>query len=103
MVACAEKRLNQAGQSIGNFAKCLHFDTDHFKASIHLANLLLEHDFHEPAVSFYQNAIRIHPQSVSAHFGMMLAIKSNLKEKDSVVQFFKETLVVKPNNVEVLT
>ena len=58
-----------------SFLKCLEYDPDHFGANLNIANTLIEFDLFLESIPYYQRCIKKKPESVSAQFGLMIALK----------------------------
>jgi tetratricopeptide (TPR) repeat protein len=76
---------------------------DHFGSSINLGNLLTEIGANNSAGKYYQNAKMLHPQSISAHFGLILSIKTSTGDCEAAIKIFKNILRTDPSNYQVLT
>ena len=72
--AKCEVHLNPTS-SIQKLEQCLDLDSNHYGASIFLANLLVSKGYEERSMHYYANAIRIKPEQTAPHFGLMLAVK----------------------------
>lgn len=83
---------------MASFKKCLQLDADHFGASSHLANLLVELGEGERARRYFQNAIRLRPESAAAHFGLMLSVKRQPSKVQRVIHNLKKILKEDPDN-----
>ena len=99
----AQKKFHDYQSSITSFKKCLALDVNNFGPSIQLANLLAELGEGQCAAKYYQNAIRIKPDSTAAHFGLILAVLRHPNGSEACAQHLKEILRHDPDNLSALT
>ena len=57
----------------------------------------------ECAIIYYQSALRIKPESVSAHFGMIVALKRHTRDAAGIVRCMKRRISMDPDNFVWLT
>ena len=103
MLGKAQKKSKDYQNSLISFKKCLELDVNNFGASIQLANLLVELGEGQRAAKYYQNAIRIKPDSTAAHFGLILAVLRHPNSSEACTQHLKEILRHDPDNLTALT
>jgi len=99
----AQKKCQDYQGSITSFKKCLALNVNNFGASIQLANLLAELGEGQCAAKYYENAIRIKPDSTAAYFGLILTVLRNPNGSEACVQHLKEILRHDPDNLPALT
>ena len=88
---------------MASFKKCLELDVNNYGASIQLANLLVESGLSEGSAKYYQNAIRIKPDSAAAHFGLIVAASNTQSGSGAYSHHLKEVLRHDPDNLCALT
>jgi len=76
---------------------------NNFGASIQLANLLVEVGQGQRAAKYYQNSIRIKPDSTAAHFGLIISVLRHPNGSEACTQHLKEVLRHDPDNLTALT
>jgi hypothetical protein len=77
-------------------------DANHYGASVHIANLLVELGAGEKAAKFYENAIRLNKHRAAPHFGLMIAVHRYSKT-DAAERHLKKVSMAEPQNFESLT
>jgi len=97
------KSLKRTLPSIVCFEKCLKLNIDHYGATIQLANIFLEYDLGECAFLYYQSAVRIRPESVSANYGLIVALKRHTRDISSIVKCMKRRISMDPDNFQWVT
>ena len=84
--------------------QCLKKDANHYGASIHIANLLVELGAGEKAAKFYENAIRLNKHRAAPHFGLMIAtFRHSDGKNDAAVRHLKKMCMADAMNFEALT
>ena len=74
------KVLKDSAKAIDSYEQSVCLDVNNFKASLELANLLTELGYGRHASIYYQNALRLKPESAAAIFGLVLAIERHAKD-----------------------
>lgn len=78
-------------------------DVNHFEASLHLANLMVQLGEGQRAAKYFSNCIRIHPDSIAAHFGLMTVVKREPNNEEVAIKHLKLILHDDPDNFYVST
>ena len=80
-----------------------NIDIEHFGENLQMANLLMEGGQGKRASICYQNAIRINPQSATAHFGLMLAVFRYANDTQTAITYLESELRIDPDSFTYLT
>ncbi|MBE2247790.1 MAG: tetratricopeptide repeat protein [Candidatus Competibacteraceae bacterium] len=90
------KEMGDTNLAISSFATTIEQDPEYFDAYMQLGNLHATR--HNPiAIQYYNNAIRINPLMIEAHYGLAYYLQENGKPDDAI-KIYNDLLSIDPSN-----
>ncbi|MCX7743513.1 MAG: tetratricopeptide repeat protein [Flavobacteriales bacterium] len=96
----AFKEMGDTNLAISSFNTTIEQDPDYFDAYMQLANIYASRR-NPLAIQFYNNAIRINPYMIEAHYGLAYYLQENGKPDDAI-KIYNDLLSIEPNNAAAL-
>ncbi len=96
----AFKEMGDTNLAISSFNTTIEQDPDYFDAYMQLANIYSERK-NPLAIQYYNNAIRINPFMIEAHYGLAYFLQENGKPDDAI-KIYNDLLSIEPNNATAL-
>lgn len=96
----AFKEMGDTNLAISSFNTSIEQDPDYFDAYMQLANIYSERK-NPLAIQYYNNAIRISPFMIEAHYGLGFFLQENGKPDDAI-KIYNDLLSIEPNNAATL-
>ncbi len=96
----AFKEMRDTNLAISSFNTTIEQDPDYFDAYMQLANIYAARK-NPLAIQYYNNAIRINPFMIEAHYGLAFYLQENGKPDDAI-KIYNDLLSIEPNNAAAL-